>query len=94
MYNEYIGRFSITPESGKFFMENNKFNVSIEDFNPTSSVYAMGIRDATPDIKAFDEVIMTYGNELRGTGTALMPSRAMVDMDHGAAVKVRSGVKK
>ncbi|WMT53047.1 DUF5591 domain-containing protein [Ferroplasma acidiphilum] len=94
VYNESIGRFSITHESGKFFMENNKFNVSIEDFNPTSSVYAMGIRDATTDIKAFDEVVMTYGNELRGTGTALMPSRAMVDMDHGAAVKVRSGVKK
>jgi archaeosine synthase len=94
VYNESIGRFSITPESGKFFMENNKFNVSIDDFRPTSNVYAMGIQGATPDIKAFDEVIMTYGTELRGTGTALMPSRAMIDLDNGAAVKVRAGVKK
>ncbi len=93
VYNESIGRFSITPESGKFFLENDKFNVSIDDFRPTSTVYAMGIQNATPDIKAFDEVIMTYNNELRGTGTALMPSRAMVDLNNGAAVKVRSGIR-
>ncbi len=94
VYNESIGRFSITPESGKFFLENNRFNVSIDDFRPTSNVYAMGIQDATQDIKAFDEVIMAYGNELRGTGTALMPSRAMIDLENGAAIKVRAGIKK
>jgi archaeosine synthase len=93
VYNQAIGRFSITPESGKFFLENNKFSVSIDDFRPTSTVYAMGIQGATSDIKVFDEVIMVHNNELRGTGTALMPSRAMVDLDMGAAVKVRAGIK-
>jgi archaeosine synthase len=93
VYNESIGRFSITPESGKFFMKHNKFNVSIDDFQPTSTVYAMGINDATPDIKAFDEVIMTYNNELRGTGTALMPYKPMIDLEMGAAIKVRAGAK-
>ncbi len=94
VYNESIGRFSITPASGKFFLENNKFNVSIDNFTPTATVYAMGILNATPDIHAFDEVIMTFNNELRGTGTALIPSRAMIDMDSGAAIKVRAGLKK
>lgn len=93
VYNDSIGRFSITPASGKFFLENNKFNVSIDNFRPTATVYAMGILDATPDIHAFDEVIMTHNNELRGTGTALIPSRAMIDMDSGAAIKVRAGLK-
>ncbi len=93
VYNEAIGRFSITPASGKFFLENNKFNVSIDNFRPTATVYAMGILDATPDIHAFDEVIMSFNHELRGTGTALIPSRAMIDMDSGAAIKVRSGLK-
>ncbi|WP_337860232.1 DUF5591 domain-containing protein [Ferroplasma sp.] len=94
VYNESIGRFSITPESGKFFLDNNKFNVTIDDFTPTSTVYAMGIQDATPDIKAFDEVIMSYNNELRGTGTAMMPYMSMIDLENGSAIKVRSGIKK
>ena len=81
VYNESVGRFSITPASGKFFLENNKFNVSIDNFTPTATVYAMGILNATPDIHAFDEVIMTFNNELRGTGTALIPSSAMIDME-------------
>ncbi len=93
VYNDKIGRFSITPESGKFFLEDNKFNVKIDDFIPTSNVYAVGVNKATDDIKQFDEVIMTYNNELRGTGTAMMSYNAMKDLENGIAVKVRKGIQ-
>jgi len=90
IYNEKTGRFTITKESGKFFLENNKFNVTIDDFKPTSNVYSVGVKNATDDIKSFDEVILTHNNELRGIGTALMPYKAMIDLNKGIAVKVRS----
>ncbi len=90
VYNNKTGKFTITKESAKFFLENNKFNVAIDDFKPTSNVYSVGVRDATDDIKPFDEVILTYNNEIRGVGTAMMPYRAMIDLNKGIAVKVRS----
>ncbi len=90
VYNDKLGKFTITKESAKFFLENNKFNVAIDDFKPTSNVYSVGVRDATDDIKPFDEVILTYSNEIRGVGTAMMPYRAMIDLNKGIAVKVRS----
>ncbi|MEM0139447.1 MAG: DUF5591 domain-containing protein [Ferroplasma sp.] len=93
IFNEKTGRFSITPESAKFFLENNKFNVGIDNFMPTSNVYAIGVQNATDDIRPYDEVIMTYNNELRGTGTAMMSYKAMVDLDAGVAIKVRKGIK-
>ncbi len=93
VFNEKIGRFSITPESAVFFLENNKFNVKIDDFQPTSNIYSVGVNGASPEIKPYDEVIITHNGELRGTGTAMMSSRSMIDLDNGIAVKVRKGVK-
>ena len=43
-----------------------------------------------PVIGIWYEVILTYNNEIRGVGTAMMPYRAMVDLNKGIAVKVRS----
>ncbi len=90
VYNDKIGKFTITKQSAKFFLENNKFNVAIDDFKPTSNVYSVGVKDATDDIKPLDEVILTYNNEVRGVGTAMMPYKAMIDLNKGIAVKVRS----
>ncbi len=89
VFNQQSGKFTITKNSAPFFLNANKFIVSIEDFKPTSYVYSMGINNATDDIKPYDEVVLVHNNEIRGVGTALMPSSAMINLNEGMAVKVR-----
>ncbi len=90
VYNDKLGKFTITKESAKFFIEENKYIVKIDDFLPTSNVYAMGIQNATNDIRQHDEVVLVHNGEIRGVGIAMMPYLAMNDLNEGIAVKVRS----
>ncbi len=90
VYNDKLGKFTITRESGKFFIEENKHVIQIDDFSPTSNVYAMGIQNATTDIRQYDEVVLVHNGDLRGVGIAMMPYLAMNHLNEGIAVKVRS----
>ncbi len=90
VYNERLGKLTVTKEMGKTFLDNRKFTVSIDDFKPTANVYAMGVLDATEDIRQEDEVVLEHDGELRGVGTAKMPPEYMRDLSKGVAVKVRN----
>ena len=90
VYNKNMGKFTINKNSAEFFLERHDHVVEIDDFKPTSNVYAVGVKDASPDIRAEDEVILVHDGEIRGVGIAKMPFQAMVDLDKGIAVKVRS----
>ncbi|WP_175266558.1 PUA domain-containing protein [Acidiplasma cupricumulans] len=57
--------------------------------NPHHTFILWGINNATDDIKPYDEVVLVHNNEIRGVGTALMPSSAMINLNEGMAVKVR-----
>ncbi|SMD30383.1 DUF5591 domain-containing protein [Picrophilus oshimae] len=89
VFNEKLGRFTINRNGACIFLNAGKKIVYIDDFKPTSYVFNAGIKDATDDIKPGDEVIIVHNNEIRGVGTALISYRAMIDLDHGAGVKVR-----
>ncbi|PYB67988.1 queuine tRNA-ribosyltransferase [Thermoplasma sp. Kam2015] len=89
VYNEKMGKFTINKASADMFLNNGKFLVEIDDFKPTSNVYAMGVVDATEDIRQEDEVVLVHNGEIRGVGIAKMPARAMIELKKGVAVKVR-----
>ncbi|KAA8923163.1 DUF5591 domain-containing protein [Thermoplasma sp.] len=89
VYNENLGKFTINKASADMFVKNGKFLVEIDDFKPTSNVYAMGVVDATEDIRQEDEVVLVHNGEIRGVGIAKMPARAMIELKKGIAVKVR-----
>lgn len=90
VYNEKLGKLTITKDSGRIFLRENRFVVSIDDFKPTANVYAMGIVKTTEDIRQEDEVVLENGGDIRGIGIAKMPWKYMQDLQKGTAVKVRN----
>lgn len=90
VYNDRAGKITITKEMGKTFIEEHKFVVQIDDFKPTANVYAMGVTDASSDIRQESEVVLECNGDLRGVGVAKMPFRHMIDLQKGTAVKVRN----
>ncbi|MHB8397106.1 MAG: DUF5591 domain-containing protein [Thermoplasmataceae archaeon] len=89
VFNEKKGSFSINKSFAKPFIDENRFVVSIDDFKPTSNVYAAGVLGVTADVRPECEVVLSFNGEPRGAGTAKMPSRAMIELSKGIAVKVR-----
>ena len=90
VFNEHLGKYTINKSSAKWFIENGKFLVEIDDFKPTSNVYSVGVMDATDDIRPEDEVVLHHGGEVKGVGIAKMPYSAMKTLKKGVAVKVRN----
>lgn len=89
VFNQEKGMFSINKSFAATFVKNNRFVVSIDDFKPTSEVYAVGVTGATEDVRIEGEIVMSHEGEARGTGTAKMTPQAMVELNKGVAVKVR-----
>ena len=52
-------------------------------------LFAPGVRDADPSIRAGDSVVLRRGPELAGVGEAVLPGRMMKELDRGLAVRVR-----
>ena len=90
VFNREAGKMTITKEIAPFFLNSGKFVVRIDDFKPTANIYAMGVESCDPDIRPEDEVVVAYGDEVRGVGVAKMPAIAMKQLKKGVAVKVRN----
>lgn len=88
--NQKVGKLTIHKNAADIFLKHGKFLVNIDDFKPTANVYAMGIKDCTPDIRQEDEVVMHHDGVFRGTGIAKMSSSIMKQTDRGIAIKVRN----
>lgn len=90
VYNDKLGKFTINKASAPWFLEHGSSLVEIDNFKPTANIYAVGVLNATMDIRQEDEVVLHHKGEIRGVGTARMPYRAMLDLKKGVAVKVRN----
>lgn len=90
VFNDRLGKFTINKNSAPWFIENSRFLVEIDDFKPTANVYAVGVLGTTGDVRQEDEVVLHHKGEVRGVGTAKMPSDFMVALKKGTAVKVRN----
>ncbi len=89
VYNDQIGKFTITKSMGEIFLKENRYVVSIDDFKPTANVYPVGITNVSDDIRPEDEVVIAFKDSVRGVGVAKMPIQAMKTLKKGIAVKVR-----
>jgi archaeosine synthase len=93
MYVIRKGAISLTLGGAKFLAEAGIYTVEIDDFVPKGTVFAVGVLDATDDIRPGDEVVLVHGGEVKGSGIALMSGRQMKLMGRGGAVAVRHYIK-
>jgi archaeosine synthase len=85
------GVLSLTLEGARILASHKTKRVFIQDFplRKTSSLFAVGVTAADPDIRAGDEVVVLCGDEVRGSGTAQMAADEMVHLRRGIAVTLR-----
>ena len=83
------GLLSLTLAGGEILSKADVYWVDIEDFHPVGNIFAVGVRDASPEIRPGDEVAVRHGGEVRAVGTARLSAREMKDFDRGEAVHVR-----
>ena len=80
---------SLTLAGAQRLLQGGRYRVVIDDFMPHGSIFAKGITDADSLIRCGDEVIVTYGDDVRAVGVAIMNAYEMIESNSGEAVKVR-----
>jgi len=83
------GLFSLTMEGAKRLASVGSYIVEIDDFIPRGTIFAIGIKNADEKIREGDDVVISYNNDIRGVGVALMDGKEMVESNKGKAVKIR-----
>ncbi len=83
------GAISLALTGGRVLSEKGVARVEIEDFHPAGNIFAVGVVDATPDVRVGSEVAVVHGGDVRAVGVARMNAREMVDLGRGEAVRVR-----
>jgi archaeosine synthase len=87
------GLVSLTLPGGGRLAGRTGYDVAIDDFKPSGTVFAAGILKAGEVIRPGDEVVITHDGRLRAVGTAVMSGPEMARSDRGAAVRVRHHVR-
>ncbi|MES2154484.1 MAG: DUF5591 domain-containing protein [bacterium] len=85
------GVLSLTLDGAQVLAMHKTHRVNIGDFRPkgTSSLFAIGVESADPDIRVGDEVVVVHNDEVRACGVATMSSEEMAHMERGIAVVLR-----
>lgn len=88
------GVMSLTLDGAQVLAIHKTKRVFIGDFKPkgTSSLFAVGVESADPDIRVGDEVVVVHGDEMRACGVAAMSAEEMAHMERGVAVLLRHTV--
>jgi archaeosine synthase len=81
---------ALTVEGARRYVRtiNNRYCVKIDDFVPKGTVFAIGVLNADPEIRPFDEVIVV-NDQIIAVGRALMSGWEMQASKRGGAVSVR-----
>jgi archaeosine synthase len=87
--NHDRGLFSLTLKGGEVLLSKGLYVVEIEDFEPKGTVFAVGVKDASKDIRPRDDVVVARDGKLVGVGVAMMSGPEMVEAKRGAAVNMR-----
>lgn len=82
------GMLDIYRDVAEKFVKEKIYSVKIDDFEPSTTIFAAGVIDACENIRPND-VVVFYNNEIFGVGLAVMSGREMVECEKGVAVKVR-----
>jgi len=90
--NEERGMVGLTMDGGQIIKGLGRYQVEIEDFEPSGSVFAVGVKSATEEIRPGDEVVVIRKGDLAGVGVAVMSGPEMMERRkglRGAAVELR-----
>lgn len=88
MLNPERGMISLTVEGAESILKVMP-KVTMGDFELKGSLFAVGVQDADPRIRAGEEVAIMRNGTIAGVGVAVMGGSEMVEMRRGEAVKVR-----
>ena len=83
------GLLSLTMDGARRILGAGVYQVEIEDFPITGSIFAVGVKNADPQIRVGDEVIVVCKGDVRAVGVATMTGPEMVELKRGESVKVR-----
>ncbi len=85
------GVLSLTLDGARILARHGIRRVRIQDFRPkgSSSLFAVGVDGADPDVRAGDEVVLVHGDDVRGCGVAQMDAASMTHLKRGVAVTLR-----
>jgi archaeosine synthase len=85
------GVLSLTLDGARILARHGHKRVRIGDFRPkgTSSLFAVGVEGADPDVREGDEVVVVHGDDVRAVGVARMSAEAMTHLKRGVAVTLR-----
>jgi archaeosine synthase len=92
------GVLSLTMDGAAILAKHGRKRVFIGDFKPkgTSTLFAVGVEGADPDVRAGDEVVVLHTRgpdrtqgEVRGCGVAQMSAEQMTHLKRGTAVALR-----
>jgi archaeosine synthase len=88
------GYISLTLSGAKELLKQLDFNhkVLIDDFVPKGSIMAIGVQEASKEIRIGDDVVACFGDSVRAVGQAVMSGPEMELSTRGVAVKVRHHV--
>jgi archaeosine synthase len=88
-FNRKKGEMTLSLKAAKMLADKNRYSVTIGNFEPKGTVFAVGILDATEDIRKEDEVAIIIEGQAVGAGTAKMNYIDMKEQEYGEAVKIR-----
>jgi archaeosine synthase len=85
------GVLSLTLDGARILAKHGRKRVRIGDFRPkgTSSLFAVGVEGADPDVREGDEVVVVHGDDVRAVGVARMSAEPMTYLKRGVAVTLR-----
>jgi archaeosine synthase len=85
------GVLSLTLDGARILAKHGRKRVRIGDFRPkgTSSLFAVGVEGADPDVREGDEVVVVHGDDIRAVGVARMSAESMTYLKRGVAVTLR-----
>ena len=89
MLTRQRGMVSLTLEGADILARQSVYSVEIEDFEVKGDIFAIGVKEASEDIRIGDDVVVKHGEEVRGVGVAAMSYKAMIEGKRGVAVKIR-----
>jgi len=88
MLNPERGMISLTIEGAESILPLMP-KVVMGDFELKGSLFAVGVQEADPRIRAGEEVAIIRNGQLAGVGVSIMGGKEMMEMRRGEAVKVR-----
>lgn len=85
------GVLSLTLDGAAILARHGVKRVRIQDFRPkgSSSLFAVGVDGADPDVRAGDEVVVVHKDDVRACGVAQMDGASMTHLRRGVAVTLR-----